>query len=150
MLRYFKNRKQVKMNKLIDEVVKQVETKMEFLYDDTRSRISGLMEDIDIDYDAVCDGMDYGEIAHHIDGGEVAEYVEVDLYELAQNFNYEDIAEQIDTNEIANHLDVDEIIDGLDISFLQENISGKVFNDAFKLMLDETINSLRIIREVKK
>ena len=63
MLNYFRKKKQEKMNKIVDEVVSQIEVKMENLFDHFVSRLNGQ----EIDYYELSQNIEYDDLGEYID-----------------------------------------------------------------------------------
>jgi hypothetical protein len=133
MLNYFRKKKQEKMNKIVDEVVRQIEVKMEDLFDDFVSRLNGQ----EIDYEKVW--IDYSELVEHVDMYELAENVEVDASDVAYHIDINDVADNIHCDDVANELDTSEIANFVEVDF--DDLKKEIFNEV-RSMIEDAVDEV--------
>ena len=158
MLKFFREMKARRMNKIVDEVTRQIEEKMDFLFDDFVSKLNGQLQDIatpEINYDELVRFVDYSDIAYHIDTQDIADEISVgdiayniDLYDVASNidashvaehFDHYTLAQEIELSDIAEHIDLDDIRQ--EMQETKDEIIGEVEG-----MISLAVDSLEITR----
>lgn len=139
MLNYFRKKKQEKMNKIVDEVVSQIEVKMENLFDHFVSRMNGQ----EINYDELSRYVDYDNLAHNLDLDTLAENIEVDASDVAYHMDVMDVAGYIDCDDVARELDTSEVAQYVEFDFdgMKSDIYGEV-----EEMINSAIDDLEITR----
>ena len=133
MLNYFRKKKQEKMNKIVDEVVSQIEVKMEDLFDDFVSRLNGQ----EIDYEKVW--IDYGELVEQVDMYALAENIEVDASDVAYHIDIDDVAGYIDCDDVANELDTSEVAQYVEVDF--DELKSDIF-DEVRSMIEDAVDEV--------
>tara|TARA_R100001463_G_scaffold5835_3_gene19754 strand:- start:276 stop:698 length:423 start_codon:yes stop_codon:yes gene_type:complete len=139
MLNYFRKKKQEKMNKIVDEVVSQIEVKMENLFDNFVSRLNGQ----EINYDELSRYVDYDNLAHNLDMDTLAENIEVDVSDVAYHVDVMDIAGYIDCEDVARELDTEEIAHYVEVNF--DDLKSDIFCEV-EDMVNSAIDDLEITR----
>ncbi len=139
MLNYFRKKKQEKMNKIVDEVVSQIEVKMENLFDHFVSRLNGQ----EIDYDELSRFLDYGALAYDVDMDTLAQNVEVEARDIAYHIDVMDVAGYIDCDDVARELDTSEIAQFVEVDF--DNLKSDIFAEV-EDMVNSAIDDLEITR----
>lgn len=139
MLNYFRKKKQEKMNKIVDEVVGQIEVKMEDLFDHFVSRLNGQ----EIDYYELSQNIEYANLGEYIDNYELADYVEVEASDIAYNIDIHDVAGYVDCDEIASALDTSEIAHFVEVNF--DDLKSEIFAEV-EDMVNSAIDDLEIKR----
>ena len=135
MLNYFRKKKQEKMNKIVDEVVSQIEVKMENLFDHFVSRLNGQ----EIDYYELSQNIEYDNLGDYIDSSEVAEYVSVESEDVAYHLDEADIASCVEHEDIAQHVDPSEIASFVEINF--DDLKSDIF-DEVKTMIEDAVDEV--------
>ena len=133
MLNYFRKKKQEKMNKIVDEVVSQIEVKMEDLFDAFVSRLNGQ----EIDYEKVW--IDYGELVEQVDMYALAENIEVDASDVAYHIDIDDVAGYIDCDDVANELDTSEVAQYVEVDF--DELKSDIF-DEVRSMIEDAVDEV--------
>ena len=139
MLNYFRKKKQEKMNKIVDEVVSQIEVKMEDLFDHFVSRLNGQ----EIDYYELSQNIEYDEVGQYLDNEEIAEYVSVEPEDIAYHLDEADIASCVEHEDIAQHLDTSEIARYVEVNF--DDLKSEIFAEV-EDMVNSAIDDLEITR----
>ncbi len=139
MLNYFRKKKQEKMNKIVDEVVSQIEVRMEDLFDNFVSRLNGQ----EIDYDELSRYLDYGALAYDVDMDTLAENIEVEASDIAYHIDVMDVAGYIDCDDVANELDTSEIAQHVEVNF--DDLKSDIFSEV-EDMVNSAIDDLEITR----
>tara|TARA_R110001606_G_scaffold288503_1_gene436626 strand:- start:467 stop:889 length:423 start_codon:yes stop_codon:yes gene_type:complete len=139
MLNYFRKKKQEKMNKIVDEVVSQIEVKMENLFDHFVSRLNGQ----DIDYYELSQNIEYDNLGEYISDSDLAEHVQVEASDIAYHIDVMDIAGYIDCDDVAQELDTSEIAQFVEVNF--DDLKSDIFSEV-EDMVNSAIDDLEIKR----
>lgn len=155
MLNFIKKIKARRMNKIVEEVARQIEEKMDFLFDDFVSKMNGQLQNMEvpeIDYNEVAYRLDYSQIAYYADTEEIADYFSVE--ELAGNIDVSDIAGYVDTDDIAQHFDhytlaqeieLSDVSEYIDLDDLMDDVRRDVLGEVDG-MIEDALDSLKITR----
>ena len=145
------------MNKIVDEVVRQVTDKMDEHMDYMTSRITGEVANVqnkilqEVTTQSVGDhiannhindvawAIEVDDIAREIDADDVAMYI--DLSDLAHNIRMSNLADYIDYSQVTDNLDYSQI----SVTDALEDLKDNVMMDVEQL-IEETVNSLDIVR----
>ena len=139
MLNYFRKKKQEKMSKIVDEVVSQIEVKMENLFDHFVSRLNGQ----EIDYDELSRYLDYGTLAYDVDMDTLAQNIEVEASDVAYHIDVHEVAEYVDCDDVARELDTSEIAHFVEVDF--DDLKNEIFNEV-EDMINSAIDDLEITK----
>jgi len=139
MLNYFRKKKQEKMNKIVDEVVSQIEVKMENLFDHFVSRLNGQ----EINYDELSRYVDYDNLAYNLDMDTLTENIEVEASEVAYHIDVGDVAGYIDCDDVARGLDTSEVAQFVEVNF--DDLKSDIFSEV-EDMVNSAIDDLEITR----
>lgn len=135
MLNYFRKKKQEKMNKIVDEVVSQIEVRMEDLFDNFVSRLNGQ----EIDYDELSRYLDYGALAYDVDMNTLAENIEVEASDIAYHIDVMDVAGYIDCDDVARELDTSEVAQFVEFDF--DDLKSEIF-DEVRNMIEDAVDEV--------
>jgi len=135
MLNYFRKKKQEKMNKIVDEVVSQIEVRMEDLFDNFVSRLNGQ----EIDYYELSQNIQYDDLGQHIDNEEVAGYVSIESEDVAYHMDEADIASCVEHEDIAQHLDASEVAQFVEFDF--DDLKSEIF-DEVRNMIEDAVDEV--------
>ena len=155
MLKFFRKMKAQRMNKIVDEVTRQIEEKMDFLFEDFICKMNGQLLDLSIpecDYRELAGHIDYYDIAEHIDESAVANYISdcdvayhIDVHDVASAINIDDIAREFDTYTIAQEIDISDIVDEIDLDDLLDDARRDILGEV-EGMISDAIDDLQITR----
>ncbi len=143
-----------RMNKIVDEVTRQIEDKMDFLFDDFVSKMNDAVSDLSIDYDEMSRYIDHSDVAYNMCASDIAEYIEIDTYDIAQDIDTYTVASEIDTHDLAQNIDLDDVASRINIDDVIEsfNIESR-FEEAqlgliaeMENMISNAIDELQITR----
>ena len=135
MLNYFRKKKQEKMNKIVDEVVSQIEVKMENLFDNFVSRLNGQ----EIDYYELSQNIQYDDLGQYLDNDQIAEYVSIESEDVAYHLDEADIASCVEHEDIAQHIDTSEIAQYVEIDF--DDLKSEIF-DEVRTMIEDAVDEV--------
>jgi len=103
MLKFFREMKARRMNKIVDEVTRQIEEKMDFLFDDFVSKLNGQLQDI------AAPEIDYNQLACQIEISDVAEYIDLDDIRQEMQETKDEIISEVEGM-------ISDAVDGLEIT----------------------------------
>ena len=123
------------MNKIVDEVVSQIEVRMEDLFDNFVSRLNGQ----EIDYYELSQNIQYDDLGQHIDNEEVAGYVSIESEDVAYHMDEADIASCVEHEDIAQHLDASEVAQFVEFDF--DDLKSEIF-DEVRNMIEDAVDEV--------
>ena len=123
------------MNKIVDEVVSQIEVKMENLFDNFVSRLNGQ----EIDYYELSQNIQYDDLGQYLDNDQIAEYVSIESEDVAYHLDEADIASCVEHEDIAQHIDTSEIAQYVEINF--DDLKSEIF-DEVRTMIEDAVDEV--------
>ena len=153
MLKFFREMKARRMNKIVDEV--RQELLAEFLLisqDGMKEFVDSRINSQEIDYDELARNVDYSDIAYHIDRQELADEIStddiayhIDLYEIASNIDVSDVAEHFDHYTLAQEIDVSNIAEYIDLDSRVDDLRDDIISEV-EGMISDAVDELEITR----
>ena len=158
MLKFFREMKARRMNKIVDEVTRQIEEKMDFLFDDFVSKLNGQLQDIaapEIDYNQLACHVELSDIAYHIDTQNLADEIStddiayhIDIYEVASNIDASDVAEHFDHYTLAQEIEISDVAEYIDLDDIRQEMQetkDEIISEV-EGMISDAVDGLEITR----
>lgn len=156
MLKFFREMKARRMNKIVDEV--RQELLAEFLLisqDGMKEFVDSRINSQEIDYDELVRHVDYSDIAYHIDTQELADEIStddiaynIDLYDVANNIDASEIAEHFDHYTLAQEIEMSDIAEYIDLDDIRQEMQetkDEIISEV-EGMISDAVDSLEVTR----
>ena len=156
MLKFFREMKARRMNKLVDEVRQQLIEEMASVTIEAKRELESFVitktNDVTIDYGELLRFVDYSDIAYHIDTQDIADEIStddiayhIDLHEIASNIDASDVAEHFDHYTLAQEIDVADIVSEIDLDDLLDDTRRDILGEV-EGMISDAVDSLEVTR----
>lgn len=159
MLKFFREMKARRMNKIVDEVRQQLIEEMSSVTIEAKRELESFVihktNDVTIDYDELVRLVDYSDIAYHIDTQDLADEINtddiaynIDLYEVANNIDASEVAEHFDHYTLAQEIDLSDIAEYIDLDDIRQEVQetkDEIISEV-EGMISDAVDNLEITR----
>mgnify|MGYP003652324745 CR=1 FL=1 len=139
MFNILKNIKARRMNKIVNEVTRQIEEVINARFDHAVEQLN----EVDVDYSRVASHLCTSDIAYNLDYHQLSQEIctydiasEIDVYEIASNIDASEIAEHFDTHDLASEIEVSDLAEYVDMDTKLSNYHDELISEVEGMIED--------------